>query len=893
MNRKKIFWLASCLLMTITGQAQPLRPSGSNYLQILPKSDVYVPFCISDEGVQLPVRWGLDVAWADEGNMRSGINHIGQENLSLVRSSFRTDAPLTDDGKLTSDQITMLRKRMQLINIMSIDCDVILNSDQEAGVHAWYGTSGNSNVDNWVKMISANIDYIRQYYPRHKVLGISPFNEPDFTQWVQGSKENMHDIAQQLKELYPDIIITAGNTLNCDRALEWYNAVKPYVDWGNTHQLAGSFDNYANFFKKVRSDGNYGYADELHNVGEAMVGAEYGMQAGVWWGFDSRARGEFCQISNKGSRIGYAENRTKWTSASVYRNDETKAVKAFLGSSERQANTSTFTFVSTDREVYFDGEGPLRTFRMEVPGGTGYEKGQTNAERVIDITYGEDVPPTPIVAGTYKIMNMATKCVVAVNGTADGHSNISQMKWTGANQQKWNIEPVSSRIGGDYSFLKITSVSNGRYMNVLNNSRGIANIISYDAGCAANEQWYLEYAGNGSYYIRNRLSGLYMELTQKSTTNGTNIRQGTLRTKPSEKALQLWRILPLEVACETDAPAAPERLTATAQQASVLLDWTPCSAEDLAGYMILRAKAGTDDWNTIARKVTTTSYTDNTCRQGVEYQYKVKAIDLSENQSECSEVVTAQPTGSKGMVACWQFDDDLTDWTENYFDAVHVGTPTYTTEHRSGTKALSLNGTSDYVQLPYEVGAMDEMTVSMWVYASVSSNGTRLFDFGNGPSHYMYLTPQSGSGMRFAIKNGGSEQQLNYRNRLANRAWKHVALTIKSEEVALYVDGEQVAVTNAISISPSDIRPTMNYIGRSQSSSDPLFRGSIDDMRIYNYALTGDEVKAVMGDVVDAIATTETEEIQEQLPTYRLDGTKTRPTEKGLLIQKNRKYVNR
>ena len=843
------------LFTATTAVAQNERSSSSQYLSTIANSEVVIPFRIADEGVKFPVRWGMDTAWNSSGNMNMGINHIGKENLTLVRGSFRYGDKLVGDTALTTGQANMLRRRLQTTNLISDTVDLILNSDQEAGIdESWYGTTGNANVAHWVAMISAHIDYIKKNYPKHRVVGVSPFNEPDYNDWKQGSKANMKEISRLLKEKYPDLIITAGNTLNCDQALSWYNAVKPYVDWGCTHQLAGSFDTYAAFFTRVRNDGNYGYADELHNVGEAIVGVEYGMQAGVWWGFDSRARGEFCRISNSGSRIGYGENRSKWTAAAVYRDDATQAVKAFVGSSERQANTSTYGFISADREVYYDGHGPLRAFMMEIPGGTGYQKGQTNAERVIDITYGADVPPSAITPGVYKIVNFATKNVAAVNGTADGQTNISQMKWTGSKNQQWNIDLVDTRIGGDYSFYKITNVSNNRYMNVLNNSTSPANVISYNANCAANEQWYLEYAGNGCYYIRNRLSALYLEVVEKSSANGTNIRQNRKATSDAARQLQMWRILPIDVAFETEAPAQPQGLTAEARQASVSLSWTANAEEDLAGYMVLRAEQGSDQWNTIARKVTATEYVDNTCRQGVAYDYCIKAIDKSENQSEVSTTVSAQPTAAKGVIAQWQFEDALTDATDNYFDAIHSTTPLYIDNCSSGQKALNMDGTVDYVLLPYEIADMDEMTISLWAYwTNPSSTNTRLFDFGNGTSQNMYLTPYNGKGICFGIKNGGTEQQVANGRRLTTRAWKHVAVTIKEGYVAIYVDGEEVASSSDISIKPSDLRTSINYLGRGQSASVPKYRGYLDDVRIYNYALSADEVKEVMEDATNGI----------------------------------------
>ncbi len=135
--------------------------------------------------------------------------------------------------------------------------------------------------------------------------------------------------------------------LNTDQALSWYNALKGLLNEGNTHQLAGSFDNYALFYKTVRANGHHATNDELHNVMEAMVGVEYGMQTGIWWGTAELARGEFVKASF-GRRLAYAEHRPNWTAASVYRSPEGK-VQAFVGSSERQAVTSSYSFVSQDR----------------------------------------------------------------------------------------------------------------------------------------------------------------------------------------------------------------------------------------------------------------------------------------------------------------------------------------------------------------------------------------------------------------------------------------------------------------------------------------------------------------------------------------------------------------
>lgn len=58
----------------------------------------------------------------------------------------------------------------------------------------------------------------------------------------------------------------------------------------------------------------------------------------------------------------------------------------------------------------------------------------------------------------------------------------------------------------------------------------------------------------------------------------------------------------------------------------------------------------------------------------------------------------------------------------------------------------------------------------------------------------------------------------------------------------MYVNGTQVAESNTITSRPLDFMPIMNYIGRSQRASHPMFKGNIDDFKVYNYELTAEEV---------------------------------------------------
>ncbi len=893
MNRLRNTIIVVAALNAATAFSQEtVRSSSSLYLPAWKKADVNIPFAISDEGKRFSPTWGLDLAWINESNVQKGVNHMGKENVGIGRIAFRFTKALVNDSALDASVINVLRQRSQIFDkVVNTQLPITFTADQEAGTVEYFVKSQSANVDHWAAMINSHVHWMQEN-TRHPVVGISPFNEGDYWSKEEGATpEKQWQVAKLLKENYPrckDIAIVGGNTLNNDKALSWYTPGKSYYDWGNTHQLAGSFDTFAAFYEQMEKDGKTGYADEMHNVGEAMVGLEYGMTVGIWWGFDSRARGEFCQISRHGTRLAYGENRSKWTAASVYRHDDGR-VKAFVGSSERQANTTTYQFVSKERDVYYDGYGPVREYLTEMPGGTAYQKGQTNAERVIDVTWGEDVAPS-VINGTYKIINKVSGVTGNVLAYYASGNNITQQKYKATAKQQWTVKPATNRTGGDLSFVDIESVDNAKIrMNVRDYSKSQADIIAWSQDApSSNEQWYLEYVGNGFYYIRNRESALYLASAGTSTT--AKIIQTPMLAE-NQRDRMLFRFIPVDVDYEMVAPAKPEGLVAEAQPASVRLSWNASAEKDVEGYMVARAPQGSTDWNTIARRLTTTYFVDHTCQPGTTYEYKVKAIDQSQNISEASDVVVASPTGERSLIACWNFEDNLYDETPNMMDMAMSSTPKYLTDAKLGEKALSL--TSQFAQLPYDVANSEELTIAMWVnWRSSSVQWQRLFDFGTDTDHYMFLTPNSSysNTMRFAIKNGADEQTLDCKYKLASYSWKHVVVTLAKDKTTIYLDGEEAASTTGITIRPSDIRPCLNYLGRSQFTADPLLSAYFDDVRIYNYAVTADEVKEIMaGQLPSAVQLPSVD--RQPMPIYGVDGVKRSSVQRGLNIIDGKKVL--
>ena len=871
---KRIFIAIIVASSALTLYAQ----SGADYLIAFKPTDCTIPFDINAEGQPFRVFWGMDTAWNHEGNVRRGVNHIGVENFSTGRLSFQPTYKLIQksDGTydLTSEQKKMLQDRITNLKLTGVT-EANINCDNAAAFEELSdGTTGYENygrdANAWYQLIKASVKYIQNR--GIKIISVSPFNEPDYEENKYWFKSTFLEVSRLIKadHFFDGIRICGGNTLNCDRARDWYEDLREVLDEGNTHQLAGSFDNYADFFTKVRADGRMATNDELHNVGEAIVGVQYGMQTGIWWGFDSHARGQFCRDSQEGVRLGYGEDRDHWTSGAVYRNDKTGEVHAYLGSSERQAANSSFTFVSPFHEVYFNGRGPVRHWAFDIPGGTGYQKGQTNAERVVDVTWGADVQPDTI-NGTYQLMCRSGRRVLSVtNTTASSGTQICAKKGTTGTYDDWYVTPVSPRVGGDFGYFSIRNVKSGFPIDGWNWGLSSGSELRvFDGSGGDNEQWYIKYAGDGYYYIINRYSNLY--LTASDTSAGALVNQSALATTDAKRRLQQWRIIPVDAECETEAPAVPTGLQAMPQSASIALNWDANTEVDFVGYMILRADEATGEWNTIARKIPTNTYIDNGCEPGHTYRYAIKSIDRSDNLSAPCDSIVAACNGERTMIAQWQFDQSLTDATANLFHARLYGTEKYanlSSMIKSGSGSLYLDGNS-YVQLPYQVASSDELTIAFWVRLMTgnNTNGPSLFNFGYSDTECIYLTPADGSKMRFVMKHGDIEQALEA-PKLGTSLWRHITVTIGNQMVRLYVGGELVAESSDITLRPSDIRPVLNYIGRSQHPDVPWLKCYIDDFRIYNYALTPSSVAALSGNLLEDVNGDGTVDTQDVLSIY-------------------------
>jgi hypothetical protein len=203
-----------------------------------------------------------------------------------------------------------------------------------------------------------------------------------------------------------------------------------------------------------------------------------------------------------------------------------------------------------------------------------------------------------------------------------------------------------------------------------------------------------------------------------------------------------------------------------------------------------------------------------------------------------------------GQLGYFKFDEASGTRGIDSWGAAH-GTLAATATRSAGKygTSIKLDGTANaYATLPTGiVSTLNDFTISTWLRMDVKATWMRVFDFGvtaTSPTKYMFLTIQAGTNlMRYAIRNGGSEQVVNATYTLPLNTWTHFAITQSGNTCRMYINGTLVATNTGVTIKPSTMGITdRNYLGKSQFSADAMFKGSIDEFKIYNRALGAAEI---------------------------------------------------
>jgi hypothetical protein len=237
------------------------------------------------------------------------------------------------------------------------------------------------------------------------------------------------------------------------------------------------------------------------------------------------------------------------------------------------------------------------------------------------------------------------------------------------------------------------------------------------------------------------------------------------------------------------------------------------------------------------------------------YHYRVRSKDAAGNQAVSGDYTftTAQSIDiTTGLAAAYAFDEGSGSSSADFSGNANSAT-IYSGTWITGKygKALSFNGTSSYLsagvnQLP---GVSQPKTISCWIY------------FVTKPRTLQTILALANPSLRASVQYGYKSTQagvLGYGNtwvlvaRLPSiKTWHHFGYVFDGTKNSLYIDG---VLTSTSTIMPPTAAVTSFQIGRWITASQ-YFKGYIDNVRIYNRALTLQELKAAMNTPVGSSST--------------------------------------
>jgi len=162
---------------------------------------------------------------------------------------------------------------------------------------------------------------------------------------------------------------------------------------------------------------------------------------------------------------------------------------------------------------------------------------------------------------------------------------------------------------------------------------------------------------------------------------------------------------------------------------------------------------------------------------------------------------------------------------------------------------LSFDGDGDYVEIP-NIGSPSYLTISAWVYPnSWSNNFPRIVDRVYNGQFAFYFTATGLLSWALCTAQGDVDYGTRSNVSMSTGVWSHVVLTYDGTSARTYVNGvlRETYSTNlggVLDTSSSAIRLAQ----RVDAGDSRAFDGKIDDVMIYDRALSAEEIKALYAD---------------------------------------------
>jgi hypothetical protein len=330
-----------------------------------------------------------------------------------------------------------------------------------------------------------------------------------------------------------------------------------------------------------------------------------------------------------------------------------------------------------------------------------------------------------------------------------------------------------------------------------------------------------------------------------------------------KKIISLLSVVLFFIGCSTNnngtvtvIPIAPSNLTGTViSTTQINLSWTD-NATNEDGYKIERKTGGGNFTVVGSAGANISNFSDLGLTANTAYTYRVYAYNSAGNSLQYSNELTLTTQDSipswltNGLVGYWPLNGNANDESGNGNNGIVNGATLTTDRFGNNWKAYNFDGLNNVINIPTNqtLVIQNNITISAWIKRKNPSNLLPEGIF--GPATYLPTTP--GYYLRIINKKVDLGISLPYTEGFSattidSSHWYNVVGVYNNNSIKIYISG---VMDNETFAGPDllDNWSSTNFltIGREKDYGTPInlhsFDGSLDDIRIYNRALSASEV---------------------------------------------------
>ena len=226
---------------------------------------------------------------------------------------------------------------------------------------------------------------------------------------------------------------------------------------------------------------------------------------------------------------------------------------------------------------------------------------------------------------------------------------------------------------------------------------------------------------------------------------------------------------------------------------------------------------------------------------GTTYCYEIRATNVNGTTATSPSCFTTSV--APALITEYKFNNSLfNESNDSDFSAPSVSSHLYTTDRLGNpNSALVVNSSRLYRDDITNIPKEDKpRSISLWIRPTAVNSDNILFTYGSASGNNVY----GGSFNATNTYNFTYNTNLAFVNPTTVNNWKHIVITFDASKVAkIYVDG--VYGNQNAQYTWYTSGTNLFYLGNSFGSVTGAFNGAIDDLKIYNYALSAAEVSSL------------------------------------------------